>query len=84
MAAEQTGAVPESLQAIEQAAEDIIDNVPSGNWDTINTDVAVIDLFARFNPQIPADIGRLDVLERHVILDVTAQNFDAPRQRSIP
>ena len=127
-----SAAVPDSLQAIEAAAEDIIDLVPSGNWDTVNMDVqtmadawqefqaqtgnpevspelkdamtsaldqlqtasqsqdaattlqasndisaAVINLFALYNPQIPADIGRLDVLERQVILDVAAQNYDA-------
>jgi len=126
------GAVPESLQTIEEGAEDIIDYVPSGNWDKVNTDVqamtdawqayqaavgdvevsqqladamtsalgqlqmasqakdaattlqasndvsaAVMDLFALYDPQIPADIGRLDVLERQVILDVAAQDYEA-------
>jgi len=126
------GAVPESLQTIEEGAEDIIDYVPSGNWDQVNTDVqamtdawqayqaevgdvevsqeladamtsalgqlqmasqakdaattlqasndvsaAVMDLFALYDPQIPADIGRLDVLERQVILDVAAQDYEA-------
>ena len=127
-----TGVVPDSLQAIEEAAEDIIDYVPSGNWDRVNTDVqvmasawqeyqaesgnaevsqelkdamtsalgqlqtasqakdasdtlqasndvsaAVINLFSLYDPQIPTDIGRLDVLERQVILDVAAQDYDA-------
>ena len=125
-----TGAVPDSLQTIEAAAEDIIDNVPSQNWDKVNTDVnamvdaweefeaqagnaevsqelkdamtaaleqlqiasqaqdaaatlqasndvsaAVVELFARYATQIPADISRLDVLERQVILDVSAQDY---------
>ena len=127
-----TGVVPNSLQTIEAAAEDIIDSAPSGNWDKINTDVtdiadawktyqtqagkdgasqelqdamtsavaklntasgkkdaaatmqasndvsaAVVEMFALYNPKIPADIGRLDVLERQVILDVAAQDYSA-------
>src|SRR5690349_10080916 len=36
---------------------------------------AVVELFALYNPKIPADIGRLDVLERQVILDVAAKNY---------
>lgn len=38
---------------------------------------AVIELFALYKPVVPADIGRLDVLERQVILDVAANNFTA-------
>jgi hypothetical protein len=38
---------------------------------------AVVELFALYNPVIPADIGRLDVLERQVILDVHAQDYSA-------
>ena len=131
-AATKTGIVPDSLQTIEGAAEDIIDFAASGNWDKINTDVtsitdswktyqpqagkdgaqqatqdalssalaklqtasaakdaartmqsandlsaAVIELFAVYNPKVPADIGRLDVWERQVVLDVAANNFDA-------
>ena len=38
---------------------------------------AVIELFALYNPTIPADIGRLDVLERQVILDVAANDYSA-------
>lgn len=128
----QTAGVPDQLQAIEEAAEDIIDFAPSGGWDKISTDVtaianawkayqpqatsdgasqanqdalaaalarlqsasaaqdaaptmqaandlsaAVIDLFALYNPAVPADVGRLDVLERQVILDVAANNLAA-------
>ena len=127
-----TGNVPKDLQTIEGAAEDIIDLVPSGNWDKINQDVtnmagawqsylpqlgevgvsqelqdnmttaltqlqeasaaqdaaatmqasndvsaAVVEMFALYNPKIPADIGRLDVIGRQVILDVTRQDFPA-------
>ena len=38
---------------------------------------AVVELFALYNPKVPADIGRLDVLERQVILDVAAQDYVA-------
>lgn len=131
-AATHTGAVPDSLQTIEAAAEDIIDSAPTGHWDRINADVtdiakswkayqaqaskdgapqatqdalstalvklqtasaakdalatmqsanelsaAVIELFAIYHPKVPADIGRLDVWERQVVLDVAAHNYDA-------
>ncbi|MEZ4556881.1 MAG: hypothetical protein R2854_10610 [Caldilineaceae bacterium] len=33
---------------------------------------AVVDLFSVYNPLPPADLGRLDMLERQVILDVRA------------
>ena len=129
------GVVPNSLQTIEAAAEDIIDFAPSGNWDKINKDVtdietawtsyelqaendgasqqlqdmmnsaivelkdasaskdpattmqgsndvsaAVVELFALYHPTIPVDIGRLDVLERQVILDVSAQDYAAAQK----
>jgi hypothetical protein len=38
---------------------------------------AVVELFALYNPVTPVDIGRLDVLERQVILDVQAQDYAA-------
>ena len=38
---------------------------------------AVVELFALYNPKVPADIGRLDVLERQVILDLTAKDYAA-------
>ncbi|GBD22622.1 hypothetical protein HRbin29_00259 [bacterium HR29] len=38
---------------------------------------AVIELFAIYHPKVPADIGRLDVWERQVVLDVAAHNYDA-------
>ncbi|SRR6266498_2484958 len=127
-----TGVVPNSLQTIEAAAEDIIDFAPSGNWDKISTDVkdienawksyqpqaekdgasqeiqdamasalaelqtasaskdasatmqgsndvsaAVVELFTLYNPKVPVNIGRLDVLERQVILDVAAKDYSA-------
>jgi hypothetical protein len=127
-----TGTVPNDLQTIEAAAEDIIDFAPSDNWDKISADVtdiesawksyesqaekdgapqeiqdamnsaltqlqaasaskdpaatmqasndvsaAVVELFALYSPKVPADIGRLDVLERQVILDVARQDYGA-------
>ena len=38
---------------------------------------AVVELFALYTPKVPADIGRLDVLERQVILDVAAKDYSA-------
>jgi len=127
-----TGLVPNSLQTIEAAAEDIIDLAPSGGWDRIGTDVtdiadawksyqpqankdgasqelqaammsaigkletasaakdsagtmqgsndvsaAVVELFSLYNPKVPAEISRLDVLERQVILDVAAKDYSS-------
>lgn len=38
---------------------------------------AVMDLFALYHPVVPTEIGRLDVLERQLMLDVEKQNFTA-------
>lgn len=38
---------------------------------------AVVELFALYGPKVPVDIGRLDVLERQVILDVAAKDYAA-------
>ena len=38
---------------------------------------AVVELFALYSPKVPADIGRLDVLEPQVILDVAAKDYSA-------
>jgi hypothetical protein len=38
---------------------------------------AVADLFAVYHPARPSDVGRLDVLERQVVLDVAADDFGA-------
>ena len=38
---------------------------------------AVVDLFSVYNPLPPADLGRLDMLERQVILDVQAGDYGA-------
>ena len=38
---------------------------------------AVMDLFALYHPKIPVEIGRLDVLERRVLLDAMADDLNA-------
>jgi hypothetical protein len=38
---------------------------------------AVLDLFALYNPPTPTDIGRLDVSERQIIMDVDANDYAA-------
>jgi hypothetical protein len=38
---------------------------------------AVADLFTVYHPATPADLGRFDVLERQVVLDVAASDFTA-------
>ena len=38
---------------------------------------AVVELFSLYTPKVPADIGRLDVLGRQVILDVAAKDYSA-------
>jgi hypothetical protein len=40
---------------------------------------AVVELFALYSSKVPADIGRLDVLERQVILDVAAKDYAAAK-----
>lgn len=42
---------------------------------------AVIDLFDLYQPVIPTDIGRLDVLERQIILDITNGDFNTATSR---
>ena len=59
----------------------------AGSQDKISTTQAsndlsaiVVELFDLYHPAIPADIGRLDVLERQIVLDVEKQNFSAAGQ----
>ncbi|MGC8960521.1 MAG: hypothetical protein ACP5OO_12220 [Chloroflexia bacterium] len=40
---------------------------------------AVVDLFEVYHPAVPADIGRLDVYGRQIVLDVQAGNWEAAR-----
>ena len=38
---------------------------------------AVVDIYTVFHPRIPSDLGRLDMLERQVVLDVATKNWAA-------
>jgi hypothetical protein len=38
---------------------------------------AVVDLFTVYHPALPTDVGRLDVLERQVVLDIAAKDLVA-------
>jgi len=55
------------------AAEDASATMQGSN----DVSAAVVELFALYGPKVPADIGRLDVLERQVILDVAAKDYSA-------
>ena len=69
------GLFSESLSSLKSAAasQETLETMQAAN----NLSVSVIDMFDLYNPAIPTDIGRLDVLERQVILDVANQNFTA-------
>jgi len=45
-----------------------------------NLSAIVVDLYELYNPAIPTDIGRLDLLERQVVLDTRANNVTAAAQ----
>jgi hypothetical protein len=66
-----SGALSQLQSAV--AAKDTAGTMQSAN----DLSAAVVELFAIYNPAVPADIGRLDVLERQVILDVTANDYAA-------
>jgi hypothetical protein len=55
------------------ASQDKIGTLQASN----DLSAVVVELFDLYHPVIPADIGRLDVLERQIILDVENQNFTA-------
>jgi hypothetical protein len=40
----------------------------------------VVDLFDLYHPAIPANVGRLDVLERQIVLDTASSNFTAVQE----
>ncbi len=42
-----------------------------------NASAALMDLYAVYSPAVPADIGRLDVFERQVLLDAAANDLRA-------
>jgi|SRR6185295_2485668 len=66
-----TSALPR-LQAASKA-KDAIATMQAAN----DLSAAVIDLFDLYHPAVPTDIGRLDVLERQIVLDMAANNFAA-------
>lgn len=69
------GAMMSALTQLETAstAKDSAGTMQASN----NISAAVVELFALYDPTIPADIGRLDVLERQVILDIAANDYSA-------
>lgn len=80
--AEESGASREIQEAMTSAierlqtaaeAEDSAATMQGSN----DVSAAVVELFALYDPKIPVDIGRLDVLERQVILDVAAHDYSA-------
>ena len=80
--ASQDGASKEIQDAMRSALADL--ETASASKDASATmqgsndvSAAVVELFALYTPKVPADIGRLDVLERQVILDVAAKDYSA-------
>jgi hypothetical protein len=69
------GAMTSALTQLEMAsaAKDSAGTMQASN----DISAAVVDLFALYDPTIPANIGRLDVLERQVILDIAANDYTA-------
>lgn len=79
---DQAGASKEIQDAMSSALADL--KTASASKDATATmqgsndvSAAVVELFALYTPKVPADIGRLDVLERQVILDVAAKDYSA-------
>jgi hypothetical protein len=126
-----SGPVPDEMNSVEEAAEDSIDMVFTGNWDKVAADAdsieedwqaflssegaggvsdaqkqdmanaiealrlaadlrdgidarqaannvseVAIDVFDLFQVRIPTDVGRLDYLERQVIIDAELKDWD--------
>lgn len=69
------GAMTSALIQLESASTS---KDPGGTMQASNDiSAAVVELFDLYHPTVPVDIGRLDVLERQVILDVAANDFPA-------
>lgn len=62
-----------ALDRLQKAAEsqDAAATMQAAN----DVSAVVVELFDLYHPAIPADIGRLDVLERQLILDVAANDY---------
>jgi len=78
-----TDNVPQAFQEALAAALDQLQRT-SASKDAAGTrkatndvSAAIVDLFAVYQPATPADLGRLDVLERQVVMDGEADNFTA-------
>ena len=75
--------VPQPFQAAFTAALDrlhkaVTDQEAAGTLQAANDlSAAVFDLFTVYRPATPADLGRLDVLERQIVLDTVAKDFPA-------
>ena len=68
-------ALSAALKSLQTAATA---NDAAGTMQAANdASAAVIEMYALYNPTVPADIGQLDVLERQVVLDVAANDFTA-------
>jgi len=80
--AEKDGASQEIQDAMTSALSDLEAAAASKDAATTmqgsnDVSAAVVELFSLYTPKVPADIGRLDVLERQVILDVAAKDYSA-------
>lgn len=62
-----------ALDHLQRAAEsqDAVATMQAAN----DVSAVVVELFDLYHPAIPADIGRLDVLERQLILDVATNDY---------
>ena len=80
--ADKDGASQELQDAMTTAIEELqsasVAKDPAATMQGSNdVSAAVVEMFALYHPKIPVDIGRLDVLERQVILDVAARDYAA-------
>lgn len=64
-----------ALTSLQQASAD--QNATETMQAANDVSAAVMDLFSVYHPAVPPDLGRLDVLERAVVIDVADQDFAA-------
>jgi hypothetical protein len=75
--------VPQAFQDTMAAALDRLQkastakNVEGTMQSANDLSAAVVDLFTAYRPATPSDLGRLDVLERQVVLDAGTKDLDA-------
>lgn len=72
-----TSAMQEAMSSALTQLQQAADNQDAAATMQAANDVSavVVELFALYQPPIPADVGRLDVLERQLILDVAAADY---------